>query len=181
MLLPAYAGLQENETKTNECRIVISVFIIFLMFNTSSTSRCYNRKTGLYTHTRTFHITSAVFLWSPVFSSHSNCCLCNAVMSCVNGAAVLIGIADSMCLWSSSLLFKRQILWAPRSGEGNVQCLCCNIQPPTSAEEGACHRVVVQLHHSSKVFHRHIDVNEDNCTVREASPDPINFPAGGHL
>lgn len=69
------------------------------------------------------------------------------------------------------------MLWAPGSGEGNVQCLCCNIQPPTSAEEGACHRVVVQLHHSSKVFHRHIDVNEDNCTVREAFPDPTNFPA----
>lgn len=69
------------------------------------------------------------------------------------------------------------MLWPSGSGEGNVQCLCCNEQPPTSAEEGACHRVVVQPHHSSKVFHHHTDLNADNSTVRGAPPDPTSFPA----
>lgn len=69
------------------------------------------------------------------------------------------------------------MLWAAGPGEGDVQCLCCNIRSPTPAEERACHRVVMEPHHSSVIFHHHIDVTEDKCTVREDPPDPTDFPA----
>ena len=69
------------------------------------------------------------------------------------------------------------MLWAAGPGEGNVQCLCCNIQSLTSAEERACHRVVIQPHHISVIFHHHIGITEDKYTRREDPPDPTNFPA----
>lgn len=69
------------------------------------------------------------------------------------------------------------MLWAAGPGEGNVQGLCCNMQSPTPAEERACHRVVTEPHHSGVIFHHHVDVTEDKCTVREDPPDPTNFPA----